>query len=870
MINNSLDEELKFIKDKLRYASDFKAFVTEVIGLKCELFHSEWIDSFEKNRFNLLLAPRGHGKSLLVGSYILWNIVKDSNIRILIVTINQHRASDMMRFIQSNLETNTKLIDIFGSQKSNILWKNEALIVKDAKTKNNPTLKVAGVTGGLVGGHYDIIVLDDITDKENSRTETRRRTLEKQLDSEIMPMLENEPYGKIIVIGCLPSSEKVLTKNDGYKNINDIVIGDKVASYSDNGVEFKSVTAVIPQGESDVYELVTSYNKVRATDTHPFLRYNIDGTKEFVKMKNLGIGDYVVTITNYNNYKPKKIPEFGIVDEEFMWLFGFMIGDGWITKSYGKYNTTKWHVLFSLGIDEELNNKVINTIEKVFGYSPSKIRDDKRQVIYYRARLGRILENAGLAKGAKNKVIPDWVFNTSKSMRESLLRGLMDADGTPVGKFDRWTIECSSEKLIESIRRLCSITGFKSTKTYHRCRIQQPPNSKEPIEANSYHTAVTFNGNNIDKRYKSIFKDKLVLPNGFGLERVESINYIGKEEVYDLSIEDNHNFIAEGLVVHNTKWNQADLYAYINKKPGYAVNVYKALIHEPEELYTFVTELDWYSLKVEEAKQIIKDYVKTLINDNKPDVLWKWKVPYEELARKRRADGNVAFMMQYQNEFISDMDAPIKYDWVIAAQSNFKTPEYPYQTFLGVDLASKGVDSDYFTIIVIAVKDGLVYVLDGIRTKQASMFEQFELIRDMDKKWNPSKIGVEQAGQGKIIVDQYMDMSTLPIIPIKSSIVNDKMSRIQRLSVLFETGRIFISPDEKFAPLIDELLSYPRGAHNDYWDALSFSVIASQEFEDEGPKLNWEEISQMCSSRKSKSKRNDVGDVMSRYHYIKI
>jgi len=515
---NSYGKELQFIKDKIRYSEDFEAFSTEIIGLKCKPFHKEWVNSFEKNRFNLLLAPRGHSKSYTVATYILWNIVKNPDIRILIVTINQDMANSTMSLIQNNLVQNTKLIDIFGEQKSNIEWSRDTLRVKKASPKKDPTLKVVGVTGGIVGGHYDIIILDDITDKENSRTETRRRTLEKQLDSEIMPMLENEPYGKLIVIGTI--------------------------------------------------------------------------------------------------------------------------------------------------------------------------------------------------------------------------------------------------------------------------------------------------------------------------------------------------------------WNQADIYSYISKKPGYKYNKYRALLYEPEELYKFVTELNWHGLDVDEAKNIIKDYIKTLPDDKEPKVLWDWKVPYEELARIRKADGNVSFMMQYQNEFISDMDAPIKYDWIQSALSNYKVPERPYQTFMGVDLASKGEDSDYFTIVVIAIKDGLVYIIDGVRTKQLSMFGQFELIRDLDKKWNPSKIGVEQAAQGKIIVDQFMEMGTLPIIPIKSSIVNDKMSRIQRLSVLFETGRIFISGDEKFAPLIDELLSYPRGANEDFADGLSFAVIASQEFEDEGSKINWEEVASMTKDCSKKS--DNVKSVGNRYNFTKI
>ena len=46
--------------------------------------------------------------------------------------------------------------------------------------------------------------------------------------------------------------------------------------------------------------------------------------------------------------------------------------------------------------------------------------------------------------------------------------------------------------------------------------------------------------------------DGLALPDGYGISQVLNCEYIGEEEVYDLSTSDSHTFIAEGLVVHNT------------------------------------------------------------------------------------------------------------------------------------------------------------------------------------------------------------------------------------------------------------------------------------------------------------------------------
>ncbi|MGQ9469473.1 MAG: P-loop NTPase [Nitrososphaerales archaeon] len=37
-----------------------------------------------------------------------------------------------------------------------------------------------------------------------------------------------------------------------------------------------------------------------------------------------------------------------------------------------------------------------------------------------------------------------------------------------------------------------------------------------------------------------------------GFERVKSVAFLGKSEVYDLEVEGNHNFVADGMIVHNT------------------------------------------------------------------------------------------------------------------------------------------------------------------------------------------------------------------------------------------------------------------------------------------------------------------------------
>jgi len=166
----------------LKYSNDPVLFTREVLGLECEWFHQEWLHTFENNKFTVLLAPRGHGKTSIVGAYIVWKIVRDRNIRALIVTINQDKANDMMSFVQSCLTSNPKLISLFGDFKGNAEWSRSQIRVKQTGSRIVPlkdaTLKVIGQGSRIISGHYDLIVLDDVTDDDNSKTEARRKDLE--------------------------------------------------------------------------------------------------------------------------------------------------------------------------------------------------------------------------------------------------------------------------------------------------------------------------------------------------------------------------------------------------------------------------------------------------------------------------------------------------------------------------------------------------------------------------------------------------------------------------------------------------------------------------------------------------------------------
>lgn len=186
----------------LKYSNNPVLFMTEILNLDCEPFHQEWLKTFEDNKFTVLLAPRGHGKTTAIGSYITWRICKNRRIRVLIITINQAKANNMMTFVQESLTKNQKLINLFGVFKGNTEWSRNSIRVKQSVSGIpiiEPTLEVMGRGSRLVSSHYDLIVLDDVIDDDSSRTEARRRETEDWYDGPLIGTFRGNT--KLINIG---------------------------------------------------------------------------------------------------------------------------------------------------------------------------------------------------------------------------------------------------------------------------------------------------------------------------------------------------------------------------------------------------------------------------------------------------------------------------------------------------------------------------------------------------------------------------------------------------------------------------------------------------------------------------------------------
>jgi predicted phage terminase large subunit-like protein len=157
-----------------------------------EPHHTNILTNILSNRISLDLAPRGFGKSSIGNiAYCIFRIVQDRNIRILIVSNTQTQSQAFIREIKNQLESNQKLIDLFGTFQDYKKWTETELTVQDrTSVKKESTITALGATGALTGKHADLIICDDITDFESARTEVQRKKLSEWYRTSLLPALE--------------------------------------------------------------------------------------------------------------------------------------------------------------------------------------------------------------------------------------------------------------------------------------------------------------------------------------------------------------------------------------------------------------------------------------------------------------------------------------------------------------------------------------------------------------------------------------------------------------------------------------------------------------------------------------------------------
>tara|TARA_A100001201_G_scaffold141287_1_gene136335 strand:+ start:153 stop:596 length:444 start_codon:yes stop_codon:yes gene_type:complete len=134
---------------------DFRAFLTLVwreLGLprpsRAQLAIAEYLQHGPKRL--QISAFRGVGKSWITASFVLWNLYRDPDKKIMVVSASKERADNFAIFTQ-RIILDTSWLSHLGPKNDDQRWSRISFDVGPAKASQSPSVKSVGITGQMTG-----------------------------------------------------------------------------------------------------------------------------------------------------------------------------------------------------------------------------------------------------------------------------------------------------------------------------------------------------------------------------------------------------------------------------------------------------------------------------------------------------------------------------------------------------------------------------------------------------------------------------------------------------------------------------------------------------------------------------------------------
>lgn len=379
--------------------------------------------------------------------------------------------------------------------------------------------------------------------------------------------------GKIdLIIGgspCFVEGTLVLT-DKGYKKIEDIEKGDKVITHTNT---YKEVVEPMKKKANSIYRLNTMCSEdLLVTEEHPFYVISNKGDEpKWVKVKDLKksnlvgvainqlseipVWNGIETKVNQNTTKIKNNLSLLMENENFWWMVGRYMGDGWTTITKRKNRKDSYSYKTVICCSKKNNDLKIITdkLDGIFKYSICEERTVYKITVCGGEELYKYLQQFG--KYSYGKRLTGDIINLPVDLLKSFIEGYFSADGCVIK--DKVMSCCSvSKELIYGIAQCVA-------KVY-----------KKPYSIYKYHYNDThvIEGRKVNQRPVYVFKYKLepskkdrsFYDNGYIWHPINDI----KEEVfngyvYNMEVKEDHSYTVNNIIVHNCQnFSQARLCMY--------------------------------------------------------------------------------------------------------------------------------------------------------------------------------------------------------------------------------------------------------------------------------------------------------------------
>lgn len=278
-------------------------------------------------------------------------------------------------------------------------------------------------------------------------------------------------------------------------------------------------------------------------------------------------------------------------------------------------------------------------------------------------------------------------------------------------------------------------------------------------------------------------------------DAVEEVFDAGIEDVFDVQIDRTENFIAGGLVSHNTRWHEDDLAGRALNHSKWEVISLPAIAEEDDLLGRQPGEPLWSDGDYGYGNQLLE------LRDNTP--ARTWSALYQQRPAPEEGD-------YFKTDWLKSYDTP--------------PPRDSMRIYGASDYAVTADGGDYTVHIVVGVDpDGRMYLLDLWR-KQASSDVWIEAYCDLVRRWKPMEWAEEQ-GQIRAGIGPFLDRRSREraayVVRTQFPTRGDKAVRAQSIRGRMGQLGLYVPTGAAWFPdFRSELLSFPAGKHDDQVDAL--------------------------------------------------
>ncbi len=388
---------------------------------------------------------------------------------------------------------------------------------------------------------------------------------------------------------CLPWYTKISTPR-GPVNIKDVQVGEKVWSYVDGHLELRKVSWSGKVGRKLTYEIKTKNSTLRATGNHPVLVLEkgsntrpLRDRAPFVAWKRvdeLRVKDKVISPRAYQDLAGDTFPDGSKASCKFMQFAGAFLGDG---------STYRCTVSMAIPPGSAVHDTYVQLAKELFTKQrganeslrePVHIRVSSKNYSFGFASQQTVdlLTTFGFTGTAHTKRIPGWVFGLNRELRFALLAGIVDSDGH-IDKHGYFQLGLCNEELVHDIKYLLKSLGIESSNVSYKLHDGYGGScgdiSGDLLETFSFTAApaaavaeIPFNNPVHRARSDTSIHSlrfaayaarcrKAGLSDQLGAYGIKSIEPQIDEDVYDLTVEGSHSFVADGIVVHNSNYGEA-------------------------------------------------------------------------------------------------------------------------------------------------------------------------------------------------------------------------------------------------------------------------------------------------------------------------